>query len=198
MNTLTEPERHAKTVAYLPLVGALAAFTRTSLEYDDRYQEGYLGLRHAVEHFDERKSPAFGHYARKCIRGAILNGTRRACNEFGLGADQFWATGFIPRLSIEAMREDERERLLGMTPAPDRAPRSPDLRRELEAAMGTLTEREREILRLRFGWDGQDPALPRDLANRYGVCAERIRQIERGALAKLQRRVSPELLAYLA
>jgi RNA polymerase sigma factor (sigma-70 family) len=51
--------------------------------------------------------------------------------------------------------------------------------------LADLNERERTILRGRFGLDG--PALTlRQLAARLGVSAERVRQIERGALDKLR------------
>jgi RNA polymerase sigma factor (sigma-70 family) len=55
---------------------------------------------------------------------------------------------------------------------------------ELLALLAGLSERERTILRARYGLDGEEQSL-RDLAAALGVSAERVRQIERRALGKL-------------
>jgi RNA polymerase sigma factor (sigma-70 family) len=48
-----------------------------------------------------------------------------------------------------------------------------------------LSERERAILRGRYGLDGREQTL-RQLGTRLGVSDERVRQIEQGALGKLR------------
>jgi len=55
---------------------------------------------------------------------------------------------------------------------------------ELLALLGGLSEREREILRARFGLDGEEQSL-RQVAGRLGLSAERVRQLESRALGKL-------------
>jgi RNA polymerase primary sigma factor len=57
-------------------------------------------------------------------------------------------------------------------------------RREIRRAVATLPERERRILELRFGFDG-DPASLEAIGKELGLTRERIRQLERDALAKL-------------
>ena len=54
-------------------------------------------------------------------------------------------------------------------------------------AMTQLDERSRAILRAR--WMDEPKATLHDLADEYGVSAERIRQIEANALKKLQKLV---------
>jgi RNA polymerase sigma-32 factor len=54
----------------------------------------------------------------------------------------------------------------------------------LRGAMGRLDERSRDILQRR--WMTDDKATLHDLADKYGVSAERIRQIESNALGKLR------------
>jgi RNA polymerase sigma factor (sigma-70 family) len=56
---------------------------------------------------------------------------------------------------------------------------------KVRTLLETLNEREQTILRGRFGLDGPELTL-RQLAATLGVCAERVRQIERGALDKLR------------
>jgi DNA-directed RNA polymerase sigma subunit (sigma70/sigma32) len=51
----------------------------------------------------------------------------------------------------------------------------------LGALLAELNERERYVVRRRFGLDGEERTL-RELAGDLGVSAERVRQIEQGAL----------------
>ena len=60
---------------------------------------------------------------------------------------------------------------------------------QLRDVLSRLTEREREIVRARFGFDGRAERLV-DIGERLGLSAERIRQIEDRALAKLRRAAS--------
>jgi len=60
------------------------------------------------------------------------------------------------------------------------------LRQELEMVLTTLSPREQDILRLRFGWDDNHPKTLEEIGLRYDVTRERIRQIEAKALRKLR------------
>ncbi|MBS1861131.1 MAG: sigma-70 family RNA polymerase sigma factor [Actinobacteria bacterium] len=57
--------------------------------------------------------------------------------------------------------------------------------KELLSLLAGLSERERSILRARFGLEGTPEESRRQLAERLGVSAERVRQIEERALRKL-------------
>jgi len=60
------------------------------------------------------------------------------------------------------------------------------LREQVHTALAGLTERERQVLELRFGLvDGQDPTLE-EVSRYFDVTRERIRQIEAKALRKLR------------
>ncbi len=59
----------------------------------------------------------------------------------------------------------------------------------LHDALGRLDERSRDILEQR--WIGEDKATLHELAGKYGVSAERIRQIESNALTKLRTLMAP-------
>jgi RNA polymerase sigma factor (sigma-70 family) len=56
---------------------------------------------------------------------------------------------------------------------------------QIRALLGSLNDRERMILRARYGLDGPEQSL-RDIGERTGLSAERVRQIEQRALGKLR------------
>jgi RNA polymerase sigma factor (sigma-70 family) len=56
---------------------------------------------------------------------------------------------------------------------------------QLRALLSRLTEREREVVQARFGFDAPAERLS-EVGERLGVSAERVRQIEERALAKLR------------
>lgn len=60
------------------------------------------------------------------------------------------------------------------------------LRHEIEAILTTLTPRERDILKLRFGWDDNCPRTLEEIGSMFCVTRERIRQIEAKALRKMR------------
>ena len=60
------------------------------------------------------------------------------------------------------------------------------LHEQLMEALDTLTEREQQVLRLRFGLDDGKPRTLEEVGKQFHVTRERIRQIEAKALRKLR------------
>ncbi|MCI6244056.1 MAG: RNA polymerase sigma factor RpoD [Lachnospiraceae bacterium] len=58
-------------------------------------------------------------------------------------------------------------------------------RKQIDLAMKDLTEREQEVIVLRFGLDGSQPHTLEEVGQMFHVTRERIRQIEAKALRKL-------------
>jgi len=82
--------------------------------------------------------------------------------------------------SIGSFVEDER------TPGPADATSNALLAEALKEILDTLTEREAEVLRMRFGMkDGRTHTLE-EVGHSFGVTRERIRQIENKAIRKLR------------
>ena len=57
--------------------------------------------------------------------------------------------------------------------------------RALTQSLASLSLRERRVLELRYGLDGQAPATLEEVGEVFGVTRERIRQIEKSSLQKL-------------
>ncbi len=71
-------------------------------------------------------------------------------------------------------------------PAPAEAASFSLLKEQLEGVLDTLTDREEEVLRLRFGLDDGRARTLEEVGKVFGVTRERIRQIEAKALRKLR------------
>ena len=67
----------------------------------------------------------------------------------------------------------------------------------LEAVLRLLTDRERAVLRMRFGLDGAMPRTLEDVGREFELTRERIRQIEAKALTKLRHPCAPPALRQL-
>jgi RNA polymerase primary sigma factor len=60
------------------------------------------------------------------------------------------------------------------------------LQEQLESVLHTLSQREKEVIRLRFGLVDGQPRTLEDVGKKFGVTRERIRQIESKTLSKLR------------
>jgi RNA polymerase primary sigma factor len=111
-----------------------------------------------------------------------------------------WATAKVQRIlqsaeepvSLERPVGDEESSQLGDFIEDDDALEPMDaaaremLREQVQSALGALSERERQVLELRFGLiDGKDHTLE-EVSRYFNVTRERIRQIEAKALRKLR------------
>jgi RNA polymerase primary sigma factor len=95
-------------------------------------------------------------------------------------------------VSLDAPVGDEEDSRLGefiedkTSPSPEEAVIHRNLRQQIEHALDSLTEREAEVLKLRFGlMDGKEHTLE-EVGDIFKVTRERIRQIEAKALRKLE------------
>lgn len=73
------------------------------------------------------------------------------------------------------------------------------LEETIEEVLSELTPRQSHILRLRFGLGGGEPHTLEEIANKFGLSRERIRQLEKEALRRLRHpRLAHNLRDYLS
>jgi RNA polymerase primary sigma factor len=70
---------------------------------------------------------------------------------------------------------------------PFEALRDQDLAEKVSGLLAVLTERERKIVRARFGFDGDQRKTLGEIGASFGVTRERIRQLQIAAISKLRR-----------
>ncbi|MCR4789635.1 MAG: RNA polymerase sigma factor RpoD/SigA [Treponemataceae bacterium] len=70
---------------------------------------------------------------------------------------------------------------------------------KIEKALSTLSEREAEVIKYRFGLDGRKAMSLKEIGDIFGLTKERIRQIEKKALTRLQTsEIKSELSGFVA
>lgn len=81
------------------------------------------------------------------------------------------------------------------TPATDSVLEYKDsLRREIERALGTLTDRQADVIKLYFGIGVEHPESLEDIGEKFGLTRERVRQIKDKAINKLRSATRSKLL----
>ena len=117
-------------------------------------------------------------------------------SELGMPVDRVMEISRIAPepLSLEMPIGEEDESHLGDfiedrgTPSPDDAAGAVFLREEIATVLAALSDRERDVIRLRFGLDDGYPRTLEEVGKRFNLTRERIRQIEAKALKKLRLR----------
>jgi len=108
---------------------------------------------------------------------ALLQADRR-CRSLDESIEESAEVGTLGELLADPLSEEAYEAVLSSIEAD-----------ELRALLTHLTGREQEVLAARYGLGGREEETLREVGDRLGISAERVRQLENRALAKLRQSV---------
>ena len=160
-------------------------FENTGVDTDDLISVGSIGLIKAVNSFNAEKNIKLATYASRCIENEILMHLRRTTklksevsfdeplntdadgNELVL-SDVMGTDGDVVYKKIENGVETE---LLGV-------------------ALTKLNNREREIMELRYGLNGEEEKTQREVADMLGISQSYISRLEKKIIVRLKKEFS--------
>ena len=148
---------------------------------EDLVSIGVIGLVKAVDSFRLQGGAKFATYAAKCIQNEILmyfRSQKRICSEVSLSDTIDVDRDGNPLTYIDVISADES--LTG------EVERQIDAERAMRFVNTVLDMRERKIISLRYGLDGNEPLTQREVATLLGISRSYVSRIEKTAIEKLQ------------
>ena len=79
-------------------------------------------------------------------------------------------------------------------PNPESGLLNESLRREIERALSTLTDREAEVIRLYFGLNAKHALTLEEIGEKFDLTRERVRQIKEKAIRRLKQTSKSNIL----
>ena len=170
-------ERNLRLVVYIA-----RKFENTGVAIEDLISVGTIGLIKAVNTFDMNKSIRLATYAAKCIDNELLmllRSDRRKSREISIyepvGKDK--EGNEINLIEIIGTSED--------TVVEDYELRQ-DVKKLYSAVEKKLTDREREIIIMRYGLYGTQEITQREIAQKMNISRSYVSRIEKRALEKMK------------
>ena len=170
-------ERNMRLVAHVA-----KKYAGEGREMDDLISIGTIGLIKAINTFDPEKNSKLATYAAKCIDNEILMSIRlekKYSKDVSLydpiGTDKEGNSINLVDV-VEAEETDVVERLQMVQ----------DIRRMYEAYESCLTDKEKLVVRLRYGIFGCQECTQKEIAASLGISRSYVSRIEKAALLKMR------------
>ena len=159
-------------------------FENTGVGIEDLISIGTIGLIKAVKTFDYTKKIKLATYASRCIENEILMFLRRTSRQkLEVSLDEPLNTDWDGN---ELLLSD----ILGTDGDTVLRPIEDDVDRQLlTTAVSRLSEREREIITLRFGLGGREEKTQKEVADYLGISQSYISRLEKRIIARLKREI---------
>lgn len=169
--------RHEIAEVNVALVMAMAKRTRAEdMEFADMLGEGNMALLRAVDKFDVSRGFKFSTYACRAILKAF-------------GRQGMKQTKYRQHNPVHFDPEMERVNPNDLRDQTERSDGSAEVRTIMVQNLARLSPLEREVIHYRFGLDaprGSRPLTLEQVGSRIGVTKERVRQVQKAAIAKLK------------
>jgi len=160
-------------------------FENTGSEPDDLVSIGTIGLIKAINSYRADKNIKLATYASRCIENEILMHLRRTVKlKSEISLDEPLNTDFDGNeLAISDVLGTESDVV-------DGGMESSVEKELLNEALKKLNERERLIMKLRFGLDGAEEMTQKDVADLLGISQSYISRLEKKIIARLKKELS--------
>jgi len=172
-------ERNLRLVVYIA-----RRFENTGINIEDLISIGTIGLIKSINTYRTDKNIKLATYASRCIENEILMFLRKNAalrNEVSL--DEPLNTDWDGN---ELLLSD----VLGTDADTVMRPLEADVDRQLlDQAIGKLSDREREIIVLRFGLGGGRELTQKEVADRLGISQSYISRLEKRIINRLKREI---------
>lgn len=169
-------ERNLRLVAHV-----MKKYYAQTADQEDLISIGTIGLMKGVTTFDPSKGARLATYAARCVENEILmyfRAQRKSAQDVSLSDYIDTGADGAPLELMDVISED-RDLLEELTAREAEAL----VRRAVEKC---LTEQERQVIRLRYGLEGEEPLRQRQVAERAGISRSYVSRIEKRALEKLR------------
>ena len=156
-------------------------------DQDDLISIGTIGLIKGVSTYRPDKGVRLATYASRCIENEVLmhfRAAKKSASDISL-SDSIDTDPDGNGLSFLDTLADDRD----MAERVESTELISLLRREMH---DTLDGREKEILTLRYGLNGETPLTQREIAQRQGISRSYVSRLEKKALEKLKRKLEKE------
>lgn len=170
-------ERNLRLVAHI-----VKKYQPPPEEMEDLLSIGTIGLMKAVVTFDPDKSARLASYAARCIENEVLmylRGKKKSSKEVSLyepiGTDR--EGNEIQLFDMIEMNEEDVYR---------RLERKEDVIRLYQQVESVLSQRERMVLKLRYGLYNEEEYTQREIAAMLGISRSYVSRIEKSAIEKLR------------
>lgn len=170
-------ERNLRLVAHI-----VKKYQPPPEEMEDLLSIGTIGLMKAVVTFDLDKSARLASYAARCIENEVLmylRGKKKSSKEVSLyepiGTDR--EGNEIQLFDVIEMNEEDAYR---------RLERKEDVIRLYQQVESVLSQRERMVLKLRYGLYNEEEYTQREIAAMLGISRSYVSRIEKSAIEKLR------------
>ena len=170
-------ERNLRLVAHI-----VKKYQPPPEEMEDLLSIGTIGLMKAGVTFDPDKSARLASYAARCIENEVLmylRGKKKSSKEVSLyepiGTDR--EGNEIQLFDVIEMNEEDVYR---------RLERKEDVIRLYQQVESVLSQRERMVLKLRYGLYNEEEYTQREIAAMLGISRSYVSRIEKSAIEKLR------------